>query len=101
MEILEGLGAHSGGHFGSHFQKESVWAGKGGTFDFERQYSVLATFSGFGVPRKAIKFNQRDVRKIDVKTNAKIKGLGQDLCDFRLPFGIHFVSRGHRNMQLF
>ena len=101
MEILEGLGGHSGGNFCSFSEIIGLGGGKGGTFDFERQYSVLATFWRFGAPRKVVKFDKRGVRKIDGKTNAKIKGLGQDFCDFKLPFGVHFGSRGHPNMQVF
>ena len=89
------------GSFWFPFSEIIGLGGKGGTFDFERQYSVLATFWRFGAPRKVVKFDKRGVRKIDGKTNAKIKDLGQDFCDFRLPFGVHFGSRGHPNMQFF
>ena len=47
--ILDGLGGHSGDHFGYHFREKIVFVGKRGAFDFGRQYSVLATFSRFGV----------------------------------------------------
>ena len=54
FQILEGSGGHFGGHFGTHFHEKSVLMGKGGTLDFERQYSVLATFSRFGAAQKGI-----------------------------------------------
>ena len=54
FQILEGSGGHFGGHFSTHVREKLVLMVKVGTLDFERQYSVLATFSRFGAAQKGI-----------------------------------------------